>query len=185
MAKVDKEQALNSFLNWVDKTFPGSKRKILATAKIDQGTRNQLSGLGVFPTDFFNIGTPVAPQVPYAYPATPPIAPVTDNADNWFEKTLTSVLDATAKVIPAYTNYNLQKDAYKLQMERAKQGKEPIDLSQYGTMPVRIQHGIDPSTFNREAIIAEMEMDQETKNALMIGGGIIAAIFLLPKLMTR
>lgn len=186
MAKISRGQSIKSFLNWADSVFPGSKRRILTTAKVNKKTYDALTqqgnsdgNLGVFPDDLFNFGEPL-PQVPYAHGQTPPITP---QNNDWFDKTLTTILDASAKIIPAYTNYNLQKDAYKLQMERAKQGQEPIDLSKYGTMPVRIQHGIDPATYQQVPVA--MGIDDEMKNTLMIGGGIIAAIFLLPKLMNN
>lgn len=183
MAKISRGQSIESFLDWADSVFPGSKRRILTTAKVNRNAYNTLvtqDGLGSFPDDLFNFGP--TPQVPYAHGQTPPIAaPAADDA--WFDKTLTTILEASAKVIPAYTNYNLQKDAYKIQMERAKQGQEPIDLSRYGTMPVRIQHGIDPATYQQVPIA--MGMDDQTKNTLMIGAGIIGAIFILPKLMNN
>lgn len=162
MAKLN-TSAVNSFLDWADQTFPGSKNKILAASNINQ---NLLDGLGS------NGATP-----PIVGPLTPPPG---QSGINWWDKTLTTVLDTASKIIPAYTNYNLQKDAYKIQLERAKQGQQPLDLSQYGTMPVRIQHGIDPGQ-----LPAQMGMDDKTKNALMIGGGIIAAIFILPKLLNN
>lgn len=186
MAKIGRGQSIESFLNWADSVFPGSKRRILTTARVNRKSYNVLisqdgsdGNLGTFPDDLFNFGEPF-PQVPYAQGQTPPI--VSQNDNEWFDKTLTTILEATAKVIPAYTNYNLQKDAYKIQMERAKQGQEPIDLSRYGTMPIRIQHEIDLEK-QRQALTQQFSLDDQTKNTLMIGAGIIGTIFILPKLL--
>ena len=189
MANINKARSLMSFLDWNEKMFPGSKKKILVTANVGKksydainiAAEGESNNLGIFPDDLFSFNGEVT--VPYALPAaTPPIAPT--EQPNWFENTLTTILDASAKVVPAYTNYKLQKDAYKIQLERAKQGQEPIDMSRYGTMPIRVQHEVDLER-QRQALTQQFEMDEKTKNALMIGGGIIAAIFVLPKLMNN
>lgn len=150
---AEREKSLNQFLDWLNIKFPGSKRKILSRANLKV---TFLAGLGQG-EEFEG-----PPSFLMEQPAE----------TNWFADTFDKVIEATASIIPAYTNYELQKSAYEIQLERAKTGQAPLDLSKYGTMPIRVEHGVDYRT-------AIPPMTEDTKNTLMIGGGIILALFLM------
>ena len=87
----------------------------------------------------------------------------------WYQK----VLDAAQQIIPAYAQYKTQKEIVDLQMTRARAGLPPIDASMYTAPPVRVQY---------DASNIVQSISPQTKTLLWVGGGLIAAIFLLPLL---
>ncbi len=175
MNKQSQINIVNKYLAWLDRTFPGAKEKITSRLKMGNGLG---AASNLFSTDF--VPSVWEGSVPFGYPVSPTqgsyvpgsaIATPVAN-DNWLTSTIESITSMANEILPAYANWDMQKDAYKIQMERAKQGKEPLDMSRYAPA-VKLQHGIDlRNTF-----------DQKTKNNLMIGAGILASIFLLPRLL--
>lgn len=130
-----KDTATAALLEWLNKTYPGSKAAIMRRAQ---------SGLGADET------------------TTPAAVP-------WYEKVLT----AAKEVIPVYYQYKTNKTVTDMQMRRAEQGLAPIDPSMYAAPPLTFQHELTANSIS-----------PDTKTALMIGGGILGAILLLP-LLTR
>lgn len=157
---IDQMTALNLFLDWTDTQFPGSKSRILKQAGIET---DMLGGLGAGHSTYTG---PMSPG--WTFPTTP--APGVSG--NWFNTVLDKVTTVATQIVPTYINYNLQKDAYKIQLERAKQGQAPLDMSRYGAAPIRVAHSADTS-----AITQGIDEDM-----LWIAGGIIASLFILPKL---
>jgi hypothetical protein len=81
-------------------------------------------------------------------------------------------LDFAKEAVPAYLAYDAQKDLMDLNMERAKQGLDPIDPGL--TAPqVTLQHQLPPET---RGLIDQMKMGG---NILLWGGLGLAAFFLV------
>lgn len=137
----------------LEKNFPGITKKL----SFHMSSSNNLSGMGQNDSAFDFVGPPAPPD--YATP---------QQETAWYDKAFNFLTQA----VPAYFTYETQKDVAKIQIERAKQGLPPIDMTRYGAAPITVRHQVDPGG----------AMSPETKNMLWIGGGIIAAIFLLPKL---
>lgn len=164
------KKVVNELLNWLNRQFPGSK------ARIERNMVKQ-SQLGSTLFDDLDFNADL-----YASAATPQIysgnatgnGGVVNESNSWLADTVNSISEAAKTVLPAYTNYKLQKDAYEIQMQRAKRGQEPLDLSRYGAAPVRVQVAPPPGYFTPD-------INDDTKNTLMIGAGLVALLFLINK----
>lgn len=84
----------------------------------------------------------------------------------WYSK----VIDAAGQVATTYFQSKVQKETTDLQIERARQGLPPLDLSLYGAAPVTTQ--------------IDFKMSPQTKMLIWGSVAIIGAIFLVP-LLTR
>lgn len=95
------------------------------------------------------------------------------------EKSLvTKLLDLAQGVLPAYLQYEQQKDVLAIQLQRAQAGLPPLETGQYAPA---VQIGLDQETIQRMA-------DEATQRAgalasspmpwLLLGGGLLAAIVL-------
>jgi hypothetical protein len=88
-----------------------------------------------------------------------------------------SLAEGITQAGTAYLAYKGQKAAIDLNLQRAQQGLPPIDATRYTAPTVRTQVDVSPEIMAR---LREGGMN----TALLIGGGILAAI-LLPKLLGR
>lgn len=95
------------------------------------------------------------------------------------EKTLVSqLLDLAQGVLPAYLQYEQQKEVLAIQLERAKAGLPPLETGQYAPS---VQIGLDGETIQRLADEATQRAAAAASSPLpwlLIGGGILAAIAL-------
>jgi len=87
----------------------------------------------------------------------------TDNTP-WYTK----AIEAAGQVANTYFQGKVQKETTDLQIERARQGLPPLDLSQYGAAPITTQ--------------VDVKMSPQVKTMIWVGGGLLAAIILLPLL---
>lgn len=85
----------------------------------------------------------------------------------------TKIIDAAEKIIPTVYQYKTQKKVWDLQMQRAKQGQEPLDVSQYTAPPIRVQ--VEPTA-------TSFEIAPETKRMLWIGGAVVGGLILFSML---
>jgi hypothetical protein len=84
----------------------------------------------------------------------------------WYSK----VIDAAGQVATTYFQGKVQKETTDLQIERARQGLPPLDLSLYGAAPVTTQ--------------VDIKMSPQTKMMIWAGVAVLGAIILLP-MMSR
>lgn len=159
---TEKQKNLDRFLNWVNKQFPGSKNEILARAGVTltfPTFPNYLSSLGQDESSAYFVGPPSA------------LAPTPQPTEESWTDIFGKIADAAKTIVPAYANYEMQKDNYNIQLERAKAGLPPLDLSQ--TAPqIRVQHAVDYEALKRE-------MEPDTENLLWIGAAIIGGLLLI------
>ena len=85
----------------------------------------------------------------------------------WYSK----VIDAAGQVATTYFQSQIQKETTDLQIERARQGLPPLDLSLYGAAPVTTQ--------------VDIKMSPQTKMMIWAGVAVVAAIFLVPMLTRK
>jgi hypothetical protein len=85
----------------------------------------------------------------------------------WYSK----VIDAAGQVATTYFQSKVQKETTDLQIERARQGLPPLDLSLYGAAPVTTQ--------------IDFKMSPQTKMLIWAGVAVVAAIFLVPMLTRK
>ena len=85
----------------------------------------------------------------------------------WYSK----VIDAAGQVATTYFQSKVQKETTDLQIERARQGLPPLDLSLYGAAPVTTQ--------------IDFKMSPQTKMFVWAGVAVVAAIFLIPMLTRK
>lgn len=124
-----------------------------------------LFGLGDWADDLFSsfgndVGTPTTD------------APVVEDDSNWWD----SVADAAGSIIPAYFAYEKEKDWNELQLERAKSGQAPLPTAGYGAPPTTIQVTMPPG-----AAAQAVGIEPETVKMVLVGGGIIAALYMFAK----
>jgi hypothetical protein len=84
----------------------------------------------------------------------------------WYSK----VIDAAGQVAATYFQGKVQKETTDLQIERARLGLPPLDLSKYGAAPVTTQ--------------VDIKMSPQTKMMIWAGVAVLGAIILLP-MMSR
>ena len=149
MAKTNRK-SFNLYLNYLEKNFPGIKLKVASALNTN--------GLGSLNENDFDF---VGPPVPASY----------GEEQSWYDK----AFDFIGKALPAYLTYDIQKETADIQMERAKQGLPPIDMSRYGAAPVTVRHQVDPASFTQA-------IDPQTKQMLWIGGLGILGLLLWPRL---
>jgi len=82
----------------------------------------------------------------------------------WYSK----IIEAAGQVGNAYYQSKIQKETADIQISRAQQGLPPLDLSKYGPAPITTEVAV--------------KMSPQTKTMLWVGGGLLAAIILLPLL---
>lgn len=165
--KDSKPEAVAAFLDWADKRVPGIKRRIIKRAKQQASNRNNLAALN---------------QSEFDMPLVFPSGDFATETSSTFDESgggggdngwLDNIIGAAEKIIPTVYQYKTQKEVWDLQMERARQGQEPLDVSQYSAPPVRVQVEPSPMAF---------EMDPETKQMLttggLIAGGLLLWVFL-------
>lgn len=118
-----------------------------------------LSGLGQ--GDWWETGT-----------ATPTTTTDDSNGEAWY----TGILDFAKEAVPAYLAYDAQKDIMDLNMERAKQGLDPIDPG-VAAPQVRVVHDFPP-----EVGTAITNFKMGGMNILLWGGLALGAFFLVRQL---
>lgn len=95
------------------------------------------------------------------------------------EKTLvTRLMDLAQGVLPAYLQYEQQKDVLAIQLERAKAGLPPLESGQYAPS---VQVGLDQETIRRMADEATSRAAAAASSPLpwlLVGGAVLAAITL-------
>lgn len=87
-------------------------------------------------------------------------------AEPWYKQ----AIDAASQIATGYFQSKVQKETTDIQIERARQGLPPLDLTKYGPAPVTVQHQITGA------------MSPQTKTLLWVGAGILAAVVLFPLL---
>ena len=132
-----REAAVKAFLKWADTIKPGLKDKLLDAA-------NTSAGLGQ-----------VSPPSIIAQPVA--------ESETWWQK----VLNAAPNVFATWLQTKQQKDVAKLQLDRARQGLAPLDVSQYAPPPITVQHEVTTAT-----------MSPETKSWLITGAVVLGLVFL-------
>jgi hypothetical protein len=99
--------------------------------------------------------------------------PTTTTTDNGGEAWYSGILDFAKEAVPAYLAYDAQKDLMDLNMERARQGLDPIDPGV--TAPqVRVVHDLPP-----EVGTAITDMKMGGMNILMWGALALGGFFLI------
>lgn len=166
--KQDQFEAGKSFLNWIDKKYPGSRAEIIKRANAPIATA-YLQGLGqggAWPM-LPSVGT--IPGTPFPSGTLQP-ATLPEPEPAWYEK----LASAAATVVPAYFTYKQQDKLTDMQIERMKRGLPPVeDPTQY--MPaVKVQHQVDT-----RALARQFTPSTETKNMLWVGGGVAAVLLFL------
>jgi len=96
----------------------------------------------------------------------PPTMGASDDTP-WYSK----VIDAAGQVATTYFQSKVQKETTDLQIERARQGLPPLDLSQYGAAPVTTQ--------------IDFKMSPQTKMLIWAGVAILGAVIVLPMLTRK
>ncbi len=96
----------------------------------------------------------------------PPTMGASDDVP-WYSK----VIDAAGQVATTYFQSKVQKETTDLQIERARQGLPPLDLSQYGAAPITTQ--------------VAFKMSPQTKMLIWAGVAILGAVILLPMLTRK
>jgi len=87
----------------------------------------------------------------------------------WYQQ----VVAAASQIATGYFQSKVQKETTDIQIERAKKGLPPLDLTKYGPAPVTVQHQITGS------------MSPQTKTLLWVGAGLLAAFVLWPIINKR
>ncbi len=87
----------------------------------------------------------------------------------WYQQAIA----AASQIGTAYFQTKVQKETTDIQIERAKQGLPPLDLTKYGPAPVTVQHQITGS------------MSPQTKMLLWVGAGLLAAFVFWPIINKR
>lgn len=87
----------------------------------------------------------------------------------WYKQ----AIDAASQIATGYFQSKVQKETTDIQIERARQGLPPLDLTKYGPAPVTVQHQIGTG------------LSPQTKTMLWVGAGILAAVVLLPLLTKK
>lgn len=100
----------------------------------------------------------------------------TTSGNGWDFSWATEVIAVAKEIVPAYLAYDAQKDLMDLNMERAKQGKEPIDPGLVAPQ-IRVVHDLPPET---RSLIDQFKMGGI--NILLWGGIAIAGFFLIRQL---
>jgi len=100
------------------------------------------------------------------------VGPNQPASEPWYSK----IIDAAQKILPAYAQYKTQKEIVDLQIDRAKSGQPPLDVSQYTAPPITVQHQLGP---------VSQAISPQTKTMLWIGARLIGALILLPLLTSR
>jgi len=117
----------------------------------------------------------VAEITPSDLGATDTVATTADmDKTPWYEK----FLDAATKIVPVYVQGKTQMELVKAQIDRAKQGQPPLDLTKYSAPPVVVQHEFAPNAISNQ-------ISPQTKTLLFIGAGLLAALIILPPLLRR
>ena len=145
------------FLKWADKTYPGLSRYV------EKGTNQKI------PRGLFGLGeiTTFPPGEDAYYEASLTSEPVPEETSIWDD-----MLNFAKEAIPAYFQYENNKRITDIQLERAKQGRPPIDTSQYTAPPVTVQHEFSPGSLG---------FDDDTKKTLLTGAAILGALLLIWK----
>lgn len=79
-----------------------------------------------------------------------------------------SFVDSLTRAISTLAMADVQRQLLKIQIQRASQGLPPLNTSQYG-MGANVNVGVS----------------SDTQRMLLMGAGILAAAFVLPKLLRR
>lgn len=82
--------------------------------------------------------------------------------------TLQSLVTTASQIYLTKQQLDAQRDITRMQLDRASRGLAPLDIDPY-------QYGLAPT--------ARVGLTGDTSRLLLIGGGILAAVFLLPKLL--
>ncbi len=85
----------------------------------------------------------------------------------WYSK----IIDAAGQVATTYFQSKVQKETTDLQIERARQGLPPLDLSRYGAAPITTQ--------------VDFKMSPQTKMLIWAGVAILGAVLLIPTLSRK
>jgi hypothetical protein len=169
MMKQDQLEAGKRFLNWMEKTYPGSKAKIIKRANAPIATaylQGLAPGLGQFPS------FPMLPSN-QPFPSTAVLQPTAlpEPEPVWYEK----LADAAATIVPAYISYKQQDKLTDMQIERMKRDLPPIeDPGRYMAPTVKIAHQIDTAQLQRT-----LTPSKETQNLLWIAGGAAALMLFI------
>ena len=83
----------------------------------------------------------------------------------------TKAIEAAGQVATTYFQSKIQKETTDLQIQRARDGLPPLDLSLYGAAPVTTQ--------------VDIKMSPQTKMMIWAGVAVVAAIFLVPMLTRK
>jgi hypothetical protein len=102
--------------------------------------------------------------------AASPLADDVTPAPTWSD-TLKNLVTVAGQAMLSKSQLDAQQKILDLQISRAKAGLAPLD--------------IDPTTFGITGPQVTVGLDPSTKNLALIVGGILAAVYLLPKLRGR
>ena len=100
----------------------------------------------------------------------------TTGGNGWDFSWATEVIAVAKEIVPAYLAYDAQKDIMELNMERARQGQEPIDPGMIAPQ-VRVIHDLPPET---RSMIDQFKMGGI--NILLWGAIAVGGFFLIRQL---
>lgn len=171
LGNANKRQAIGAVLLNMEAQKPGFINAVKQKMRADAGAAPKgLFGLGDWADDI--MGAFTSDQTGEQPAAQPP----PDSDVSWWEDAITGVTDAAGKIIPAYFAYEKEKDWNAIQLERAKAGQAPLATAGYGAPPTTIQVTMPPGSAARAAGI-----EPETMNMILVGGGILGALWLFTK----
>lgn len=162
----NKRRATYQALLAIESQKPGFIHRVKSKLrqKYGPGGLSGLMGMGDWADDLFSAME--AEQEGTAMPAETP------EDESWWSGVVDTVVDTAKEVVPAWLEYERQKEWSEIQLERAKQGLPPIETREYGAPPITVK--IAPE---RGAAATAMGIDPTTLQQLLIGGAIIAGIF--------
>lgn len=137
------KEALAKYLLYMEHNNPGFADKIgarLGIPRTGMGSMNGLGGIGDIFDKFFGNDDEFTPgsdsfvgPMPQQDFQTPPF--VAEDSGNWFS----NIIDAAKEIVPAVLKTREQVKWSDLQLERAKQGLEPIPTAGYSAPPILLE----------------------------------------------
>lgn len=158
-------RAAMQFLGWVERFHPEMAAAIVERVgeAPNAGGLNQLSGMFEMPSGLGQNGVISTTQT-------------TTGGNGWDFSWATEVIAVAKEIVPAYLAYDAQKDIMELNMERARNGQEPIDPGMIAPQ-VRVIHDLPPET---RTMIDQFKMGGI--NILLWGALAVGGFFLIRQL---
>lgn len=166
-----KHSAIIAALQAIEKQNPGFINYVKKLIPKRLKAHNQLNGIiddfNIFDSDTFSIADILGTGESTGESV---VDTVTGTVKEWG----TAILDLAQTAVPAYINYQNQREWSKLQLERAKQGLAPLPTAGFTAPATVVRVQLPAGEIQRAVGISD-----DTKNQMMIGALILGGLFLI------